>query len=113
MQHALLNAMIALALAVFGTLQATADSSDALHPAARTIIEFNEAVTKQDMDTAMNSTATTIRPGSSRRKNIRIVSTPPTNQKIPASNGKASAARVRHGERAASSERLIAPACDP
>jgi hypothetical protein len=53
MQHAFLNAMIALALAVFGTLQATADSRDALHPAARTIIEFNEAVTKQDMDTAM------------------------------------------------------------
>ena len=53
MQHAFLNAMATLALAIFGTLQATADSSDSSHPAARTIIEFNEAVTKQDMDTAM------------------------------------------------------------
>lgn len=53
MQHAFLNAMATLVLAVFGTLQATADSSDTSHPAARTIIEFNASVTQRDMDTAM------------------------------------------------------------
>jgi hypothetical protein len=53
MQRAFLTVMIALVLTVVGTLQATAESSDASHPAARVIIEFNDSVTNRDMDTAI------------------------------------------------------------
>ena len=47
------TAMIALILVISGGFQATAETSDASHPAARIIIEFNESVTSRDMDTAM------------------------------------------------------------
>lgn len=53
MQHPLVALSVALILSVFGTGQVTAESNNAEHPAARKIIEFNESVTKRDMDTAM------------------------------------------------------------
>jgi len=53
MQHAFVTVIIALALGVFGTLQAAAETSDASHPAARAVIDFNQSVTDQDMDTAI------------------------------------------------------------
>lgn len=53
MQQLPLTLMVALTMCVFGTGQATAETADAAHPAARAIIEFNESVTKRDMDTAM------------------------------------------------------------
>jgi hypothetical protein len=53
MQHLSLALGAALILSVFGTGAVTAETRDAAHPAARTIIEFNECVTNRDMDTAM------------------------------------------------------------
>ena len=53
MQHIFSTAMIALILVISGGFQATAETSDASHRAARIIIEFNECVTSRDMDTAM------------------------------------------------------------
>jgi ketosteroid isomerase-like protein len=53
MQRAFFTAIVALVLAVFGTLQAAAETSDASHPAARAIIDFNHSITNQDIDTAI------------------------------------------------------------
>ena len=45
--------LFALTLFITLTPPGSADTGDASHPAALTIIRFNEAVTSQDMDTAM------------------------------------------------------------
>lgn len=47
---ALLSAAVIIAAT---TLQSSAESADTSHPAALVIIEFNEAVTTRDMDTAL------------------------------------------------------------
>jgi hypothetical protein len=53
MQRAFFTASIGLVLTCVGILQAAAGSSDASHPAAQAVIQFNQSVTNRDMDAAI------------------------------------------------------------